>query len=82
MNHRLFTVVVVLLLAGCNDDDCVECPPPNSSAQPTLANIWPHTDRTQWVYDIEFNQYDGPGLNNSALPMPSLEDSMLLYSRQ
>jgi hypothetical protein len=71
----LFALVATLLLTGCNDDDdCADCPPTNLPPQPTLANIWPHVDGTQWVYDIEFNQHLGPEFSDQPPPLPSFEE--------
>ncbi len=71
----LIILAALLLLAGCrDDDDCIDCPPADLPPEPTLANIWPHADGTQWVYDFDFNQYAGPDLTDTPPPLPSLAD--------
>jgi len=60
---HLFAVAVLLVFAGCNDDDsdCVNCvsdwrpliPSPN------LTNIWPNADGTSWEFDHTARQFDG-----------------------
>ena len=57
-----------------DDDDCIDCPPADLPPEPTLANIWPHAEGTQWVYDFDFNQYAGPDLTDPPPPLPSLAD--------
>ena len=61
-----------LLLVGCNDDDCAECPDP--APQPTMANLWPHEDGAGWVYDLQYRLYEGPSPSETAPPLPSLQD--------
>ncbi len=75
INVLLLAALPLLLLAGCrDDDDCIDCPPADLPPEPTLANIWPHADGTQWVYDFAFKQYVGPDITDPPPPLPSLAD--------
>jgi hypothetical protein len=70
----LLIMAAAVLVAGCNDDDdCPQCPADNLGPAPTLANIWPHADGAQWVYDLTFNQY-APVNADPTPPMPSLAE--------
>ncbi|MDO9695462.1 MAG: hypothetical protein Q7W56_12090 [Candidatus Latescibacteria bacterium] len=61
-----------LLLVGCNDEDCAECPDP--ALQPTMANLWPHEDGTGWIYDLVHNVYWRPVAPDPVAPMPTLQE--------
>lgn len=75
MWKRLFLPCLFLaILAGCNDDECVECPGPTADPEPTMANLWPHADGTSWIYDIDYREYDGPPLLDPAPPLPSIQE--------
>lgn len=52
--------IVLVLAAGCgDDDDCVQCPADNFP-NPTLENIWPNADQTAWTYAYRFREWEGP----------------------
>lgn len=75
MWKRLVTAsLLLLLLAGCNGDDCVDCPGDPPPPQPTLANVWPHADGTGWIYDLDYSERLDPGIADPAAPLPSLQD--------
>lgn len=61
-----------LLLVGCNDEDCAECPDP--APQPTMANLWPHQDGAGWMYDLGYKLYEGPPPGRVAPPLPTMQD--------
>jgi len=74
---KLLAVSCVLLFvaAGCDEDDeCARCPDLPDDPEPTLANIWPHEDGTEWVYDLEYGQFEGPDVSEEPPPLPSMED--------
>lgn len=64
--------VSAVLLAACSDDDCVQCP--GRSAEPTLANIWPHADGNTWIYDLDYSVHAGLPLPGEGEPLPSLAE--------
>lgn len=59
-----------LLLGGCNDDDCPQCP--DGETAPTLANLWPHADGNRWIYDGQLALYPGPEISEFPPELPSL----------
>ena len=67
---RLFALLLLLALvslAACNDDDdCPTCPP--ESPEPTLDNLWPLADGTDWVYDFQFNEKEWSTDTGDTLP--------------
>jgi len=66
--------LLLVVLVGCNDDDCANCPGDTADPEPTLANLWPHADGASWIYDLDYNVYDGPPVTGPALPLPSMQD--------
>jgi len=49
--------LLLLGLAACNDDDCPTCPEPTETPLPTMDNIWPHADGTEWTYAGQYKEY-------------------------
>jgi hypothetical protein len=56
MKILMITICAALVFLGCSDDDCVQCPPDNST-NPTIENIWPNADKTAWTYAYEVRQW-------------------------
>jgi len=71
--RRLLLLLGLLsvLCLGCNDEDCPECPDP--SPTPTLANLWPHADGADWLYDFTYLVVEAPAPAETAPPLPSLQ---------
>jgi len=62
-----------LLLVGCNDEDCPDCPDP--APMPTMSNLWPHADGTGWIYDLDYEMYPAPPATDPVVqPMPSMAE--------
>ncbi len=55
----LICCILVFVLAACIDDDNPVCPD-NESLEPTLANIWPHSDGNTWTFDVTYQEYHNP----------------------
>ncbi len=66
--------LLLLVFAGCNDEDCPDCPGNAGDPLPTLANIWPHADGTGWIYDLEYRSFDGPEISPEPPPLPTMEE--------
>lgn len=52
MKKFLLVSLVLLVFAGCGDDDCTTCVGEPSAPEPTLANAWPNEDGRGWTYDF------------------------------
>jgi len=73
----LFSSLLILGLAACNDDDCPTCPDPvNVTA--TMDNIWPHADGTVWSYAGEYQEYAMPDPDPDPLKSDTSIPSMAL----
>lgn len=72
-NSRYVLTVVLICLLGflcscSDDDDCPTCP---GEITPSLNNLWPHEDGTDWAYDFQFKYHEG--LVDPELTLPTME---------
>jgi hypothetical protein len=67
-------IFLLLAAAGCNDDDCDDGLTTPPADQPTMANIWPHADGNDWVYDLEFNVHAAQEAVDPVPPLPTMAE--------
>lgn len=66
----LLILFLALMSSGCgDDDDCAVCP--GDLPDPSLANLWPTVDGTDWAYDFQFQV--SAGLEDTGEDLPTME---------
>jgi hypothetical protein len=65
MKYAALTIILLLVLGGCKEDDrgCTLCPGDSSftfAKNPTISNIWPNEDLTSWTFSYSIGQGASP----------------------
>jgi hypothetical protein len=80
LNRRIILLALLALpllwLCSCNDDD--DCPTCPGEVTPSLENLWPHADGTDWSYDFRYRVHELETSVGDTLPGMSTLHAALL----